>query len=74
MNLIKNALSVCCKTMWFQIVEKALKGQSPFQLFASLNSLKGLSTGQSLEWLGYHNENLSPEEPTSAKRSLSACV
>lgn len=45
-----------------------------FQLFASLNTLKGLSKGHSLEWLGYHNETRGPEEPTSAKKPLGACV
>lgn len=39
---------------------------------ASLNSLKGRSKGQSLERLGYHNENVSPEEPTSSKGPLGA--
>ena len=39
---------------------------------ASLNSLKGRSKGQSFERLGYHNENVSPEEPTSSTGPLGA--
>lgn len=49
------------------MVSDSGKGTERTKPFASLNSLKGQSKGQSLERLGYRNENLSPEEPTSAK-------
>lgn len=73
-NLIKTLYQCVVKQYGLKRWKGPRENKVRFQLFASLNSLKGPSKGQSLEWLGYHNENLSPEEPTSAKRPLGACV
>lgn len=58
--------------LYNNVVSDSGKGTERTKHRASLNSLKGRSKGQRFERLSYHNENVSPEEPTSSTGPLGA--